>query len=264
MPPNPPIYVLNLSRHTKRLESMRTQLKKQNLNWERFPAIDANYASEKELFEFTDPKGPIPRMGAGARACTCGHFKIWLHFLSTNAPVAFILEDDAILSKEFSNFITESERHVSQIEILNFNRQNSKGLHKKLVVSKKNVLSTSIFTAQKLLAPHYGTAGYMITRNAASILINNIKRTNMPIDHLLFNPNISKFSKNFNVYQSFPAFSEPNIQTFNTSIQDEMIPESFSLLNKIKRSYHEIRQVPLLIFQLLIKIAEIKILQFLP
>jgi len=243
---------------------MRVQIEKQGLNWERFPAIDAKHTSETQLFEFTDPKGPIPKMGTGARACTSGHFKIWAHFLNTKAPVAFVLEDDATLSKEFSKFIIEAESYASQVDILNFNRQNSKGPNKKITVSRKNSLTGKIFSAQKLLAPHYGTAGYMITRSAASTLITKVKRTNMPIDCLLFSPNISRFSRDFKIYQSFPAFVEPNIQMFHTSIQDERIPSSGSLQNKIKRSYHEVNRIPLLLLHVLIKTAEIKILKFLP
>ena len=73
----PDIYFLNLDRHKDRFENLRNQLENRDLTWERIAAVDARQASEEELAEYTDPTGPISRMGAGARACTAGHFKIW-------------------------------------------------------------------------------------------------------------------------------------------------------------------------------------------
>jgi len=257
------VYFLNLDRHKIRFESMSKQLNQINVSWQRFVAVDALEASEEELDEYVDIEGPIPRMGKGARACTVGHFKIWKQFLETGSPVAFILEDDVLISKDFSVFIKEALKYKDKVDILNFNRQNSKGTYKKLVVSTVNPIKSEIFEAKKLLAPHYGTAGYMITREAAQKLINDVQRTNMPIDCLLFSPNVSKVSRDFRVYQTFPAMVEPNVDTFQTSIQTESVPEALSILKKIKRAYYEVNRVPWLLIQILLGRAEIKILNFL-
>lgn len=256
------VYFLNLDRHSTRFKNMSRQLNQTNLTWQRFVAVDALEASEEELNEYVDAEGPIPRMGKGARACTVGHFKIWKQFLETEASVAFILEDDALISKNFSDFISEALKYTDKVDILNFNRQNSKGMNKKLVVSTVNPIKNEIFEAKKLLAPHYGTAGYMITREAASTLINDVKRTNMPIDCLLFSPNVSKVSRDFRVYQTFPAMVEPNIEAFQTSIQNEAVPEAISIFKKIKRAYYEVNRVPLLLLSILLGRAEVKILTF--
>ena len=166
----PDIYFLNLDRHKDRFENLRNQLENRDLTWERIAAVDARQASEEELAEYTDPTGPISRMGAGARACTAGHFKIWKKFLETDAPVAFILEDDVRVSGKLSAFVKAAANYSSQVDILNFNRQTSKREQKKLVISKINPLVDEFFEGKRLLGPHYGTAGYMITRNAAERL----------------------------------------------------------------------------------------------
>jgi|GEM_PF-5503485 len=256
------IYFLNLNRHEARFKYMRTQLDGQGLSWERFIATDALEASEEELNEYTDAEGPIPRMGKGARACTVGHFKIWKHFLETGASAAFILEDDALLSKHFAEFVGEALRHTAEVDILNFNRQNSKGVHKKLVVSTANPIKNKLFEARQLLAPHYGTAGYMITREAAQRLVYEIKRTNMPIDCLLFSPNVSRVSREFRVYQTFPAMVQPDINAFQTSIQNEPVPQAISVFKKIKRAYYEVNRVPLLLLNIVLGRAKVKILNF--
>jgi len=256
------VYFLNLDRHEARFENMSKQLNQINVSWQRFSAVDALKASDEELNEYVDAEGPIPRMGKGARACTVGHFKIWKKFLETGASVAFILEDDALISKHFPEFMREALKYTDKVDILNFNRQNSKGVDKKLVVSAASPIKNKIFEAKKLLAPHYGTAGYMITRDAANRLVNEVKRTNMPIDCLLFSPNVSKVSRDFRVYQTFPAMVEPDIDAFQTSIQNEPVPEAISVCKKIKRAYYEVNRVPLLLLKILFGRAEIKVLTF--
>ncbi len=212
--------------------------------------------------EFTDAAGPIPRMGAGARACTVGHFKIWKKFLETDASVAFILEDDVRISEGFPAFVKAAASYSNEVDILNFNRQNSKREQKKLVVSKINPLIDDVFEGKQLLGPHYGTAGYMITRSAAERLCYQIKRTNVPIDHLLFNPNVSGFNRSSRIYQAFPATVEPDVEKFQTSIQEEVIPTSLHWRKKLSRAYYETNRIPSILVQYILGRAMVQILDF--
>jgi len=256
------IYVLNLERHKERLENMQKQLGEFDLKWEHVVAVDAMNADENELGEYTDITGPIPRMGSGARACTAGHFKIWKRFLATDATVAFILEDDVRISKQFPAFVEAATAFADNVDILNFNRQNSKREFKKLIVSRINSHINDVFEGKRLLGPHYGTAGYMITRSAARRLCYQIKRTNIPIDHLLFNPNVSSFNRSSRIYQAFPAMVEPNVGKFQTSIQEEAVPTSIHWRKKLLRTYYETNRIPFILGQYLLGRAEVKILNF--
>ena len=252
------VYFLNLERHPDRLGNMQNQLNNLGLEADRVEAIDALKADEAELGKYVDVVGPIPRMGPGARACTAGHFKIWKKFLDTGAPVAFILEDDIIISRHFPAFIDEASKLADDVDILNFNRQELK----KMVVSKIGAIQGISFAAMRLLGPHYGTAGYMITRATAEHLINNIKRTNIPIDHLLFNPNVSSFNRFSRIYQAFPAVTEPDKVRFQTSIQGQVVHGSSKWRNKLTRGYYEINRIPAILLQVLLNRAEIKVLNF--
>lgn len=258
----PDIYFLNLDRHKNRFERLRDQLDNLGLTWKRIAAIDAQQASEEALSEYTNLTGPIPRMGAGARACTAGHFKIWKTFLETDAPVAFILEDDVRVSGVLPAFVKAAASYSNQVDILNFNRQNSKHEQKKLMVSKIHPLIDDVFEGKRLLGPHYGTAGYMITRSAAERLYNQLIRTNVPIDHLLFNPNVSSFNRSSRIYQAFPAMVEPDVEKFQTSIQDEVIPKSMHWRKKLSRAYYETNRLPYILGQYLLGRAEVQILKF--
>lgn len=264
MSDTPNVYFLNLNRHPERLKSMQNQLNKFDMIWERVEAVDALEANEDELSKYVDIKGPIPRMGAGARACTAGHFKIWEKFLGTGKSVAFILEDDVRISSKFKDFILEAVDLADKLDILNFNLQAPRHREKKLFVAKSPRYQCELFSADKLLGPHFGTAGYMITRNAARRLIEEIKRTNVPIDHLLFNPNVSDFCRKARIYQTFPALVKPSPEIFATSIQSEKIPNARSLPNRLKRGYYEVNQAPRLFAGLVLGQVKIKTLEFLP
>ena len=258
----PVIYFLNLDRHKDRLDNMAAQLDALGLTWERVAAIDAALTTEGTLNAYVDAVGPIPRMGAGARACTVGHFKMWIKFLETDAPVAFILEDDVRISDKFPAFVKAALHYSNEVDILNFNRQNSMHEHKKLVVSKTKPITDDAFEGKRLLGPHYGTAGYMITRRTAERLCTQIKRTNVPIDHLLFNPNVSSFNRSSRIYQAFPAMVEPAMEKFQTSIQEESIPRSRAWHRKLMRAYYETNRIPAMGLQYLLGRVEIKVLKF--
>lgn len=257
-------YVLNLDRHPERLAEIGRQLDAQDIEWQRFSAIDALSAEPETLDQFTDTVGPIPRMGAGARACTAGHFLIWEAFLASDATVAFILEDDARISSKFKDFMVQSIKLADKLDIVNFNRQAPKRKNKRLFVSKRSVFKHDVFTADRLLGPHFGTAGYMITRDAARYLINDIARTNVPIDHLLFNPNVSEFCRKARIFQTFPAFVRPSPEIFVTSIQKETVANAKSLSNRLRRGYYEINQAPKLLAGLIVGRIKMKTLEFLP
>lgn len=264
MSETPKVYFLNLNRHPDRLEAMQIQLNRLGIKSERVEAIDALEASEEELFRYIDPTGPIPRMGAGARACTAGHFKIWEEFLGSGKSVAFILEDDARISSKFKDFMLDAVGLADNLDILNFNLQAPRHKEKKLFVAKRSSYQREIFSADRLLGPHFGTAGYMITRKTAHRLIKEIKRTNVPIDHLLFNPNVSEFCRKSRIYQTFPALVKPSPEIFATSIQSENIPNARSWPNRLKRGYYEINQAPRLFAGLVLGQVKVKTLEFLP
>lgn len=256
-------YVLNLDRHPERLAEIGRQLDAQDIDWQRFSAIDSLSAQTEVLDQFTDDKGPIPRMGAGARACTVGHFLMWKEFLTTGVRVAFILEDDARISSKFKAFMSEAVNLADNLDILNFNRQSPRHKEKKLFVAKRSSYQRDLFTADRLLGPHFGTAGYMITRETAIHLIEDITRTNVPIDHLLFNPNVSEFCRKSRIYQTFPAMVKPSPEIFATSIQKEKVPNARSWPNRLRRGYYEVNQAPRLFAGLVAGQVKVKTLEFL-
>lgn len=183
------VLVLNLDRHERRLEQMASQLSAQGLKWERFSALDGSKIAGADLDRLVAPSGPIPRMPRGARACTASHIAMLRQFLAGGADYALILEDDAEIAPGTGQAL-EAILASGDFDILNLNRQTPRGREKQLVVRRTAALRVGGFAVHDLVGIHYGTAGYIISRHAAQVVSERYARPDMPIDHILFNPNV--------------------------------------------------------------------------
>lgn len=253
-------YVLNLDRHTERLEKLKEHLDQHNLQWVRFPAVDGTQVSSEYLDSLVAVKGPIPRMPIGARACTASHILILRDFIKSAATHALILEDDAELSDDLSPVLT-SLIEAAPMGILNINRQPSSKNKKSLIVRKTASFSVAHFAIHDLVGIHYGTAGFVIDKISAQKVLDLYPYPDVPIDHMLFNPNISKIYGKIPVRQLFPALVRPSGK-LSSSIQHEPVENSNSFKNKFKRAKAELRIVPRLIFGLLFQRYMVKVLEF--
>ncbi len=238
-------YVLNLERHPDRLNWMAEQLDGQGIKWVRFPAVDGSNLSDEELDKLIAPQGPIPRMTRGARACTAGHFEIFKAFLETGSEYALVLEDDAILAPTFSEDLGKL-LNAGSFDLLNLNRQTPRGAKKRLIIRRRPSLSTGIFSVHDLVGIHYGTAGYLVSAPAARMVLDLCPHPNMPIDHILFNPNVSKLFGRIKIQQLFPALIQPR-KGLVSSIQNEPVAEASSIRSRLMRAWTELAIAPRLL-----------------
>lgn len=253
-------YVLNLDRHQDRLARMAEQLDAQGIKWVRFPAIDGSNLSDEELDKLVAPRGPIPRMTRGARACTASHIAILRDFLETDSDYALVLEDDAVLTATLGDDI-EALLSVGTFELLNLNRQTPRGPEKRLVVRRRPALVAGDFAVHDLAGIHYGTAGYLISRDAAQVVVNVYPRPDLPIDHILFNPNVSKIFGCIRIQQLFPALVRPR-EGMVSSIQTSNVVGIRSPKNRLRRAWAEVAIVPRLLMGLALGKLEFKSLAF--
>jgi len=102
-------YVINLKNRPEKLKYMETQLKKHNLQYEIFEAINGNQLNVKQLEDLniineTRAKQYMHRsLRRGEYGCALSHIMIWLKLLKTNSDIKYflILEDDAYLVNNF-------------------------------------------------------------------------------------------------------------------------------------------------------------------
>lgn len=254
-----PIYVLNLDRDRDRLEMMAGQLDAMGLQWQRFPGLDARQDVEREVSEYVDAKDPIVHVPPGGRACTAGHFRFWKAFLQGDAPAAIILEDDSLLSPALADFVRSPGAWVDQVDVLNINRKPTRRPVKKILVSTREIPLDDGFAMARLMGPHFGTGGYAITRKGAHKLIDGVQRTSTHVDFLLFNPNLSAFARNEEVYQLYPSLTEQDQGGFISNVTDDAGQKQRSLWKKLRRLYYEVYRVPYTLF--MIAMRKIRVLE---
>ena len=117
------------------------------------------------------PRGPIPRMPVGARACTASHIQMLKAFLATESDAALILEDDAEISKHLATDLPEIIVK-SGAGILNVNRQPPSGDLKRVAVKSKRCVEETGYEVFDLAGIHFGTAGYVIDRKSAQVVLD--------------------------------------------------------------------------------------------
>lgn len=238
-------YVLNLDRHPDRLARVAQALNSQGVEWERFPAIDAQKVGDAALDALVAPRGPIPRFPKGARACTASHFAILCDFLASNAKVALVLEDDAVISSRLKADL-ETVLDLFSGGVLNLNRQTPHGLTKKLVVRARDSQTRDGLDTCDLVGVHYGTAGFLIDRDAARKVLELYPLPDLPIDHIYFNPNVSRLVGKVKVGQLFPALVKPR-EGLTSTIQGQPVTGTASLRSKLRRLVTEVAIAPRLL-----------------
>lgn len=253
-------YVLNLDRHVERLDQIADELVRQEISWERFSGFDAHKVSDELLDNLVARSGPIPRMPRGARACTAGHVEIIKEFLSTDASHLLVLEDDAVLSSSFTNLISKIVVN-RDIGILNISRQIPSGREKKLIVRSLAAISSDQFQIYDLVGIHYSCAGYLMDRTSAKLFSEVYATIDVPIDHALFNPNVSKLYGKTPVRQLFPAIVKPR-EDLISSIQTAPVSGARSFRSRIKRAKAEVSIVPRLLIGLILGRYKVKTLDF--
>ena len=95
----PRAVVINLPRHSKRLDAVRAQLRAQGVSWEKMPAVDGRALSKEEL------KANVTVLGRhlltpGMIGCFLSHRGCWRRCVQSGKPL-IVFEDDAVLMPSF-------------------------------------------------------------------------------------------------------------------------------------------------------------------
>lgn len=93
------VYVINLERDTKKMTSVSKEFENQNINFERFNAIDGKLIGDDNRFtNICNKYCPV-----GAKGCALSHRTIWENALKNNYESIAVFEDDILFDKNFSN-----------------------------------------------------------------------------------------------------------------------------------------------------------------
>ena len=159
------ILLINLDKSTDRLEQQRNQFNELGLEFERLPAVSIHDFSDDEYKKMAF-NGQRP-MKQSELACFLSHKKAWDYVVEHNEPCV-VLEDDAILVKDFKNILEDLES-IENVDYVTFE------VHGRKKTLSKKPLCSLIQAQYKLFELHIdrsGAAGYWLSPKGAKILLD--------------------------------------------------------------------------------------------
>lgn len=103
------IFIVNLKKDTLKKENILKQVENLNLKAEIIPAVYGKELSEEDLKNLIYDY-PNCSLALGEIGCALSHLNIYNKMVKENIPIAFILEDDAIISKDISAMLDFLEK----------------------------------------------------------------------------------------------------------------------------------------------------------
>ena len=231
--------MVNLTRATDRRAHMQAALAKAGVTSTMHPAVDCREVSEDKIYAQVSLEGPWGYMHPPAAACTLSHLLIWERFLATDKTHCLILEDDIHMADDLGQWVDDLGWWPEDADIVKLERWRGRTLKILLDQNAKTHLGRRI---ARMYTRHVGSAGYIINRHAAEVLLAQ-RPLPMTVDNLLFNQNASPAAKRLTIYQIAPALvtqgNEPEgwVQPPTAKYR----PEGWMLVRqKFKRAYYEL------------------------
>jgi glycosyl transferase family 25 len=197
------IYLINLARRPDRLAVMTAQAGRLGLGLERVEACDAASTPPARLDRWFEASGPLGEIPLGDKACLLSHRAAWELFLASGDAHAVFLEDDVRLSKVAAAMLASDQWIPHGVGVVKLEHYGPPG--QRVLLADRRAVGED-FALGRMLSRHTGAAAYILTREAAQLLLAQT-RFDLPVDHLLFNPNNSDLFAQLSPWQLLPAIA---------------------------------------------------------
>jgi glycosyl transferase family 25 len=250
------VLLINLDRRPDRLAGMSAQLSKMNVSYTRLDAVDGTACTKGEL-DILPKNGPIGNLSTSTRACTASHLKAMRTLLSGKSNHALIPEDDVEILPALKNMVADDGWLRSKADIVKLEKFSSRRPSKLLLCPALGFSPDGKGVFRSMYSRHSGSAGYVISRRGAEIILSFENKIDIPIDHFLFNETVSTlFRKLRPAMLVQPILWQSNDIGLGSSILGAQHDKSSSLAKKLRsfrRGFLEIKLVYWQIFLLFTK-----------
>jgi glycosyl transferase, family 25 len=238
-----PVFVVNLDRRPDRRAFMASQLDAMGLAWERVSAVDAATAPDAALAPDVALDGHVIRMGRGSQACAATTLALFRRIAASDAPAAVIAQDDTELSPDLAAFVGDVSWIPEGIGIVQFEKW-SEHASTKLLGPALGGSPVDGRTIRRLHSRTGGAGCFLVTRDAAARLAAEAPPMRFPIDHLLFNLNLSPLARALGVAIVVPALARQSWDRFASDIVPSTRAQRKSLASRLRRGWYEINLLP--------------------
>lgn len=189
------VYIINLKKDIEKKEYMLDLVKKYFSNYSIFEAVYGKELSTEytnNLLDFTKMQKYLKRnLTAGEVGCSLSHIKIYEDMINNDTEKALILEDDISFDNNLLEIINNIEKLDLNWDIILLGHHTYFSRDVDTLTSfwsKKHKLS-NLYNLRRPSELGYGTYGYLISRNGAIKLVNELEKFYKPIDHYTGNDN---------------------------------------------------------------------------
>ena len=169
----------------------------------RIEALDAATAEPGALDRWFAPGGPLGEIPRGDKACLVSHRMAWQALVDSGEDHAVFLEDDVRLSPAAGALLGDGGWIPRGIGVVKLEHYGPAG--QRVLLADMRAVGED-FRLGRMLSRHTGAAAYILSRDAAQILLAQ-PCFDLPVDHLLFNPNVSPLFARLSPWQLLPAIA---------------------------------------------------------
>ena len=200
-------FVISIAGSSERRKHILNQFGTQHIPFSFFDALTPSTQLTDLLNQYLPNVAQCSHLTMGEKGCLMSHFMLWQKCLNEPYDYLAIFEDDILLAENSIALLNNNDWLTER-----FSPEQAVIIRLETFLMPVKLSETAIADFQgrrftNLESVHFGTAGYIISRAAASYLIGLLGRLSEteiePIDHLIFNRYLN--DENYHVYQLNPA-----------------------------------------------------------
>jgi len=168
---------------------MKAKTKYHNcVNWSFFDAIDGETIDKKTISGINN--NLERKLGKGEIGCALSHIAIWKDIVKKEIPYQIVLEDDIIFHPDFCKVMNDLEMKLSKnvnfgFDILLLGHHSGERKKENIFESKihRKKINANFDIAAFGNSNVFGLYGYLVTKEGAKKLLNEVIFLTKPIDH---------------------------------------------------------------------------------
>ena len=207
--------VISISTADKRRNHIIEQFGQKQIPFEFFDAFTPSARLGTHLQRYLPNVEATSKLTAGEKGCLMSHFMLWKKCVDDNLDYISIFEDDILLGESAEQFLANDEWlkvrfNFQEIFVLRLETF----LMPVQLEHQQQILPFQERNMDILKSKHFGTAGYIISNDAAKYLINLVEKLAVEeikaIDEIMFNEQVNVGL--YQVYQLNPAICVQELQ----------------------------------------------------
>jgi glycosyl transferase family 25 len=234
------IYVINLDKDTKRLETITKSFDKQGLWFNRFAAIVGNKLDSEDINDNVEDFCKKIGCTSGMIGCGLSHMSLYRQLIDDPTTDRYIImEDDAIIDEKFEPTIRELETTFVDYDVLYLRCMSTINC---LHISEFAKTRTG-FRIGKSIAP-VTLAGYIITKEGAKKILKESSKLRWHIDISLLDMSNKNIINLYTLQPNLVKLSSESISSTLTTFKS--YSPSLIIVNKFDETLYWWSTVPLI------------------